>query len=121
VLRVDPTGGAVRRLDLPPDTTLVGIESLVAAPDGTLLAIQAGTNPCRVLRIETDAAASQVLRVEVLESGHPTMAAPSSGCLATGGAFFFIGNPGWNRFSAGDGGPAAGRPVAIFRTGSAAP
>ena len=54
--------------------------------------------------------------VVVLESGHITMAAPSLGCIATDGDFYYIGNAGWTRFEDRDGQPSAPRSVPIFRT-----
>jgi hypothetical protein len=116
LLRLDLSNGRVDRLEPPPDTTLIGIDGLTPAPDGHVLALQSGVRPVRVLRVELDGAAESLTSVAVLESGHIAMASPSLGCLATDGDFFYIGNPGWNRFASDDGRPTAPRPVPIFRT-----
>ncbi len=116
LLRVDLANRKVRRLEAPPDTTLIGLDGLTLTPDGHILAIQNGLRPSRVLRIELEGEAESIAAVKVLESGHITMAAPSLGCLATDGDFFYIGNAGWTRFENTEGRPSAPRSVPIFRT-----
>ena len=116
LLRVDLGTRAVRRLESPPDTTLIGLDGLALAPSGDVIAIQNGLRPNRVLRITLDAAAETMSAVAVLESAHFTMAAPSLGCIATGGEFFFVGNAGWTRFEGTDGSPSAPRSVPVFHT-----
>lgn len=116
LLRVDLTTRQVRRLDSPPDTTLIGIDGLALTEAGHLLAIQNGLRPNRILRIEFDGAADSVASATVLESGHITMAAPSLGCIAVDGDFYYIGNAGWTRFENTDAAPTAPRLVPVFRT-----
>lgn len=116
LLRVDLAKRAAQRLESPPDTTLIGLDGLALSPEGQVLAIQNGLRPNRVLRIELDANAETVEKVVVLESGHITMAAPSLGCIATDGDFFYVGNAGWTRFENTDGKPSSPRSVPIFRT-----
>ena len=115
LLRVDLTSRAVRRLESPPDTTLIGLDGLARAPNGDLLAIQNGLKPARVLRLTLDANGEAVTNVVVLESAHLNMPAPSLGCIAMGDDFFFIGNAGWGRFEEGGAGEGA-HPVPIFKT-----
>jgi sugar lactone lactonase YvrE len=116
LLRVDLSNRNVRRLESPPNTTLIGLDGLALADERTILAIQNGVRPTRVLRIALEGAAESVAGVTVLESGHITMAAPSLGCIATAGDFFFVGNAGWTRFENTDGKPSSPRSVPIFRT-----
>lgn len=116
LLRVDLSARSAQLLPSPPDTTLIGIDGLALAANGDLLALQNTTMPKRVLRVGLDDGAVAVTRVSVLDSGHLNLAAPSLGCVATGGDFFFIANPGWSRFEGGGGRPSAPRPVAIFKT-----
>ena len=116
LLVVDLARRAVRRLEPPENTTLVGLDGLAVASDGMLVAVQNGLRPNRILRIEVDPLAATIGGVHVLDSGHLAMTAPSSGCVATGGDFFFIGNPGWNRFLATDVRPTAPRQVPVFRS-----
>ncbi len=116
LLRVDLVSHEVRRLEAPTNTTLIGLDGMTLAGDGSVIAVQNGLRPNRVLRIEVDAAGETILAVTVLESGHITMAAPSLGCIATGGDFFCVGNAGWTRFEDTGGQPSAPRVVPIFRT-----
>lgn len=116
LLRVDLNSRAVVRLEPPADRTLIGIDALVRAPNGELVAVQNGLRPIRVLRLTLDANAEAVTGVTVLESAHINMPAPALGCIATGGAFFFVGNSGWLRFDEMGSGPTAPRPVPIFKT-----
>lgn len=116
LMRVDLAARRVRRLDSPPDTTLIGLDGLTLAPDGAVLAIQNGLRPSRVLRLELDGDAEAITAVTVIEAGHLAMAAPSLGCIAAGGDYYFIGNAGWTRFENTDAAPTPPRAVPIFRT-----
>jgi sugar lactone lactonase YvrE len=116
LLRVELATRSVRRLESPPDTTLIGLDGLALTPEGQLLAIQNGLRPNRVLRIDLEGSAESVSAITVLESGHITMAAPSLGCIAADGDFYYVGNAGWTRFENTDGEPSAPRMVPIFRT-----
>ena len=116
LLRVDLASRAVRRLDSPPDSTLIGIDGLVRAPNGDLIGIQNGLKPARVLRLVLDATGDAVTTVKVIEGAHLNMPAPTLGCIAVGGDFYFIGNGGWSRFEGDDIKPISPRPVPIFKT-----
>jgi hypothetical protein len=116
LLGVDLNRRTVRRLEPPADTSLIGLDGLALTPEGSVLAIQNGLRPNRVLRVDFDGAGEEVASVTVLESGHITMAAPSLGCIAVDGDFYYIGNAGWTRFEDTEGKPTAPRQVPIFRT-----
>jgi len=116
LLAIDLGSRSIRRLEAPPHTTLIGLDGLALALNGDVVAIQNGLRPNRVLRIGLSANAGQIEGVEVLESGHLTMAAPSLGCIAVDGQFFYIGNAGWTRFENTEGRPSEPRTVPIFRT-----
>lgn len=116
LLRVDLAARDVRRLESPPDTSLIGIDGLALTPEGHVLAIQNGLRPNRVVRIELEDGAEAVTAVKVIEAGHLTMAAPSLGCIATDGDFYFVGNAGWTRFEDTNGAASSPRTVPIFRT-----
>jgi hypothetical protein len=121
ILQMDLAGGSVVRLDSPPDSTLIEIKGLAATAEGRVLALQTDVRPSRVLGLEIDPAAERITDVAVLESGHLAMGAPSLGCIATGGDFYFIGNAGWSRFGESDAEPTSPRQVPIFRTKVANP
>lgn len=114
LLRVELGSGAVQRLEPPPNTTLVGIEGLVAGPANSVFALQAGVRPARVLRVNFDSSGEAIRNVTVLEAGHLTLAAPTHGCLGPRGELYFVGNGGWARFDRGNT-PTPPRAVPIFK------
>lgn len=116
LLRVELRSRRASRLDPPANTSLIGVDGLVRAPNGDLIGMQNGTKPTRVLRIVLDGAGETVAGVTVLEAAHITMADPTLGCIATGGNLFFIGNAGWSRFDLPGAGPTPPRTVPIFKT-----
>ncbi|MSU70523.1 MAG: hypothetical protein EXS39_07075 [Opitutaceae bacterium] len=56
LLRVDLATRALSQLAAPPNTTLLGLDGLALAPDGSVLAVQNGARPKRILRLTLDAA-----------------------------------------------------------------
>ena len=116
LLEVDLSSRMVRRLESPANTTLIGLDGIALAPNGDLLAIQNGLRPTRILRLQLRGSGTEVTEVQVLESGHLTMAAPSLGCIGPDGQFYYIGNAGWTRFENTDASATAPRSVPIFRT-----
>ena len=118
LLRLNLDTNTVQRLEAPANTTLIGIDGLVRAPNGDLLALQNGLRPNRVLRIALAAGGEAVASVTVVEAAHFTMAAPALGCVATGGALFFIGNSGWSNFDEPGALATAPRPGPVFKTKS---
>lgn len=115
LLRVDLTTLSVHRLDAPPNTTLLSIDGLALAPDGTVRAVQNGVRPLRVLALTLDPTADKVVKVTVLDSSHPAMADPTLGCFA-GDEFYFVGEAGWDHFEKGGAEKATARSVPIFRS-----
>jgi hypothetical protein len=79
----------------PGDLALSGIDGLYLA-GSSLLAVQNGTEPNRVIRLQLDPALSRVLGWEVIESASPLLGDPTHGVVA-GGAFYFLGRSGWDR------------------------
>ncbi len=69
---VDPRRGDLTALVAPKDTTLLGIDGLVAIPGG-VIATQNGVEPSRVLRINLSPAADSITAVSVLAAGQPTL------------------------------------------------
>jgi sugar lactone lactonase YvrE len=112
VLAVDLRSKAVRTLPAPPGSEVRGIDTLLRAPDGALIAIQNGTRTQRVLRLTLDAGATAVTKVDVL-AADPMMADATLGTFADG-AFVFIADGGWGRFEPGKV-DASPRPVPIVR------
>lgn len=116
LLRIDLASRRVMRLDPPADTTLIGLDGLLRAPNGDLIGIQNGVRPPRVVRIALDSSGEGVASVTVLESARLNMPDPTLGCIATDGNLFFIGNAGWSRFEGVDIKPTPPRSVPVFQT-----
>lgn len=95
--RIDTNTGDITLLPPPVGTTLVGIDGL-ARHGHQLIAIQNGVHPGRVLAIDLDSSLSPVT-VRVLAAALPEMADPTLGCISKG-AYLFIGQAGWDLFSA---------------------
>jgi hypothetical protein len=71
LLVVEPATGATQEVKAGA-TSLVGIDGLTWR-DGSLLAVQNGTQPIRILRITPPAELSNDARIELLASGHPEL------------------------------------------------
>lgn len=97
---VDPASGAVRWLAHAPSVALSGIDGLTFAGPTTLLMVQNGTDPRRVVSLELDPTRQRVIRASVLEASREND--PTHGVMADGD-FYFIGNSGWGAFE--DAGP----------------
>jgi hypothetical protein len=85
---------AVRWLQHPEDVMLNGIDGLYFH-DGTLLAVQNGSDPERVVRIQLSPSLDSVTSLEVIESNTPTLGDPTHGVIVDND-FYFIANSGWS-------------------------
>lgn len=89
-----------RKLEQPEDAMLLGIDGLIR--DGhDLIAIQNGSNPHRILRLELSEDGDAVTRVRVLAANLPQWDEPTLGLLV-GGRLVYVANSQWNRFVDGD-------------------
>jgi hypothetical protein len=115
---IDARSGAVRRLSGGPALFLSGIDGLYL--DGaSLVAVQNGANPARVVRFRLDAAGTRVTGWDCLEQGTPRFGDPTHAVIA-GRDLVLIANSGWNRVGddqrmrdAGDDAPAELRRVSL--------
>jgi hypothetical protein len=80
----------------PDDATLLGIDGLYARAN-TLIAIQNGIRPHRIVRLILNAEHDAVDRVQVAEANHPGWDEPTLGVLV-GGLFFYVANSQWGKF-----------------------
>ena len=85
----------------PHDLVLRGIDGLTAVPGrpGTLLAIQNGIRPYRVLRLDLGPDGLAVTGGEVLLRSHPDFDEPTLG-VVVGDRLFLVANSHWNRIGA---------------------
>jgi|CXWL01.1.fsa_nt_gi hypothetical protein len=94
-------GAALTRLAPPPGIYLGGIDGLAVVASGAaagaadrplLVGIQNVVGQGRVWRLELDLDNGRVARAEVLETGNPLFANPTTGVIVDGG-FYFLANP----------------------------
>ena len=83
------------KLGAPDDICLYGIDSLYFYKD-TLVAIQNGISPNRVVRLTLSADGRAVSGMQVLVSNHEKFDEPTKGVII-GSRFYFIANSQWNR------------------------
>jgi hypothetical protein len=89
VLKIDVASKSTASLDLPPGVTLGGIDGLYVH-ENSLVAIQNGTDPIRVLRAWMNPERTRVTRMVVLEQEHPETDIPLTGTIA-GDDLYYIG------------------------------
>jgi len=96
IAAIDRATRAVAWLAHPPEVALDGIDGLYAV-GSSLVAVQNGATPPRVVRLALDLAGSRVTALEVLERASPGLGEPTHGVLV-GGALHLLADAGWPRF-----------------------
>jgi sugar lactone lactonase YvrE len=102
IARVELATRRVTFLRTPADLLTTGIDGLVLAGD-SLVGIQNGLTPNRVVRLRLDPSATRILGGEILERAHPRFDEPTLGVLA-GRALYYVANSQYRHFAA-DGTP----------------
>jgi hypothetical protein len=83
----------IARVAPAPDSTTLGIDGLYSYR-GSLVAVQNGTNPARVVRLFLSKDLSRIERFETLEANNPIFDEPTLGVVARD-EFYFIANSQW--------------------------
>jgi sugar lactone lactonase YvrE len=96
IYHVDRVTGEVTRLAHAEDEVLLGIDGLSRDGEG-LIAVQNGTMPQRILRLELAEDRRSVSEVRVLASNLRDWDEPTLG-LMIGDRFYYVANSQWNRF-----------------------
>jgi hypothetical protein len=112
---VDLASRAVTWMAHPREVAVNGIDGMYLAGD-SLIAVQNGTEPMRVIRLVLDPSLSRIVRWEPLESNSPGLGVPTHGTLV-GKDLFFLANSGWDKL-ADDGSLKPGAvmtPAAVLR------
>ncbi|HKY06456.1 MAG TPA: SMP-30/gluconolactonase/LRE family protein [Blastocatellia bacterium] len=86
------------RLAYPETATVSGIDGLYFYRD-SLVAVQNGHDPARVVRFYLSPSRDSVTRAEVIESNHPAYNIPTTGAIADG-SFYYIANSQMRSFDA---------------------
>ena len=94
---VDLASKKVTLLEHPKDLSLGGIDGMYLS-GRTLIAIQNGTAPERLIRMTLDAALTRVLEWETVEANWPGLGDPTHGVMV-GQQFYFIANSGWDHIA----------------------
>jgi hypothetical protein len=77
---------------------MLGIDGLYLESPTTLLAVQNGLQPARLLRLRLDG--DRIAAVEPVDVGHPAMAEPTLGAIVEG-HFHYIANSQWDLLQKG--------------------
>ncbi len=96
IARVEVSSGKVSFLETPERLLVTGIDGLVLAGD-SLVGIQNGLEPHRVLRLRLDAGATRILEGVILERAHPRFDEPTLG-VRVGTDFFYVANSQYGAF-----------------------
>jgi hypothetical protein len=96
VARVDLRSTTVLFLETPEDLLVTGIDGLVLAGE-SLVGIQNGLRPNRVLRLRLDEERSRVVEGVILERAHPQFDEPTLGVLVDG-ALYYVANSQYRHF-----------------------
>ncbi len=96
ILRIDLATRAVRLLETADDVLALGIDGLYLV-EGSLVGIQNGVAPHRVVRLRLDASGNRVEHAEVLERARPDYAEPTLG-VVVGHDLFYVAASQWERF-----------------------
>jgi len=93
---IDLAGGKpVEYMPHPEDVAVTGIDGLYLVGD-SLIAIQNGTEPARVLRLKLDAAQQRIVSAEVMEQGGERLGDPTH-AVVVDGWLYVIANVGWGK------------------------
>ena len=85
---------SIKLLEHPPELSLGGIDGLYLSGK-TMIAIQNGTKPTRLIRMQLDGSLTRVLKWETIEANWKGLGDPTHGVIV-GGDFYFIANSGWD-------------------------
>jgi hypothetical protein len=95
IARVDTRSGAISWLSAAPEIALSGIDGLYLVK-GTLIAIQNGTQPPRVVRLALSPDGTSVVAATVLAAS-PDLGEPTHGAIVDDD-LWFLARSGWSRF-----------------------
>jgi len=90
VFRVDTATKAVTRLAAPPDVALYGIDGL-AWYKGTLIGVQNGVEPARVVRLTLSTDGARIDAVRIIDMNQPRVAEPTIGVVVED-VYYYVAN-----------------------------
>ena len=105
LLRVDLATGRVERLAESPGVTALGCDGIVWHR-GSIVAVQNGVSPARIVRFHLSADARRITRAETLDRNLPVADEPTVGTIVDG-QFVYVANSQWEKRDR-DGAPRTG-------------
>jgi hypothetical protein len=96
IFRIDTETKSVSQILHPETVTLLGIDGLYFYK-GSLIAIQNGVNPQRVIRLWLNEDSSAIERAEILDANHPDFDEPTLGVIVDD-AFYYVARSQWGSF-----------------------
>jgi hypothetical protein len=93
IFLIDPQTKRVTNLSPAPDLTLLGIDGLYSY-QGSLIGVQNGINPPRLVRLTLSRDLSRIERLETIEANNPLFDEPTLGVLVKD-RFYLIANSQW--------------------------
>jgi len=97
LLRIDLATNAVTRVADAPNSTSLGCDGLVWYR-GSLIAVQNGVAPARIMRFHLDERGQRVTKAEVLDQNWTVADEPTIGTLA-GDFFVYVANSQWEKYT----------------------
>jgi len=97
LLRVDLATNDVSRLDDAPASTSLGCDGL-AWYDGSIIAVQNGVEPARIMRFELDTSGRRITRADVLDRNVAIADEPTIGAIV-GSDFVYVANSQWEKYT----------------------
>jgi hypothetical protein len=96
LLRLDLTTRVVSWLGIPAGGTPIGIDGL-AWHEGSLIAVQNGVSPPRIVRFDLNAAGTRITRSTVIDQNFEIADEPTAGTVADG-HFLYVANSQWEQY-----------------------
>lgn len=90
IFRIDTAFKAVTRLPAPTNVAMYGIDGL-AWHNGSLIGVQNGVDPSRVVQLDLAADGSRISAVRILDMNHPRVAEPTLG-VVVGDTYYYVAN-----------------------------
>jgi hypothetical protein len=97
LLRVAVKTGEVVRLAEPPGTTTLGCDGIVL-DRGTIVAVQNGVSPARIIRFVLDSTGQRIVRAEVLDRNLAVADEPTIGTIVDR-EFVYVANSQWEEYT----------------------
>ena len=95
VVRVEIASGAATLMPVPAEAAVTGIDGLVLHA-GSLIGVQNGLRPHRLVRLRLDPAGQRITKVETLERNHPDFDEPTLAAMVDG-SVYYVANSQYDR------------------------